>query len=216
MLIKIKLVFAKWLAVLLYSLFAPKRKYTGEPACVHALRVAGAYRHHMPNDHDGYIVALYHDILEDTPFPEAVIRALFGDVVCDGVKRLTDNVPISPRKVRKAQYAETIAESSRMVRRVKILDLLDNYYEIRRYDSRFFKTYLIEVAQYIILFRQETVVSLIPGGDELFEVVRQDLQREIDRDYRSYCASVRKAFGVPTDCLVETIQRAFGLRGSEE
>ena len=66
------------------------------------------------------VVALLHDVLEDTVVPEAVLRKLFGDTIADAVAALTRNEGES--------YENFILRAKRnaIARRVKLADLAHN------------------------------------------------------------------------------------------
>jgi hypothetical protein len=87
----------------------------GQPYIFHPIRVAG-----WLDDPRKKIVALLHDVLEDSGFPEPEIRQQFGDEIADAVVALT----------RKAgqPYAEFIDQcgANDLARAVKWADLRDN------------------------------------------------------------------------------------------
>jgi (p)ppGpp synthase/HD superfamily hydrolase len=65
-----------------------QKDYQGLPYILHPLRVMNRVRR-AGGDETAMIVALLHDVLEDTDVSRGSIRAAFGDVVADSVVALT-------------------------------------------------------------------------------------------------------------------------------
>jgi hypothetical protein len=87
----------------------------GEPYIGHCERVAARL-----DDDDAKVVALLHDVLEDTGMPESELRATFGDRIVDAVVLLTRTEGIEPQ----AYYAR-IREAP-LALSVKLADIHDN------------------------------------------------------------------------------------------
>jgi (p)ppGpp synthase/HD superfamily hydrolase len=90
---------------------------------VHLLRVARVVVEEIGiEDLDSILVAFFHDILEDTAYPEKGILLDFGENVFSGVKLLT-----RPREIDRKVYSdEVVASGDLSVIKVKIADKLDN------------------------------------------------------------------------------------------
>jgi len=88
----------------------------GQPYILHSLRVMLK----MPTATER-IIAVLHDIVEDTDVTLPYVRTLFGDDVAEAVDRLTHR-----RGERYAAYIERIAAGPDSAIHVKLEDLLDN------------------------------------------------------------------------------------------
>lgn len=122
-----------------------RRKYIGTPYIEHpraVARMVGA----VGLGGMAVIVALLHDVVEDTPFTVEDIRREFGDEVADRVSILTDEAP-TPGRNRAARKAATVARlagADRIVQSVKLADLIDNTATIVEHDPKFARVYLAE------------------------------------------------------------------------
>lgn len=105
----------------------------GEPYYLHPVRVA-AYTSCFINNYNEILVrniALLHDVLEDTKYPEKDMRTKFGDFVTDHVINLTneftkDKYPALNRKARKQKELERLAGCDELTKQIKLCDRLDN------------------------------------------------------------------------------------------
>ena len=93
---------------------------SGEPYVAHLVRVAAR----LPAG-QAQVVALLHDILEDTPTPAAQVGALFGPVVLAAVQALTKSGGESYEGYLARVAANPLALS------VKLADLADNSAPLR-------------------------------------------------------------------------------------
>jgi (p)ppGpp synthase/HD superfamily hydrolase len=108
-------------------LFATKahegqKDYKGLPYILHPLRVMNRVRR-AGGDETAMIVALLHDVLEDTDTRRGSIRAAFGDVVTDSVVALTRG-----RGVSYELYITFLSQCRNrdLVVMVKLADLAEN------------------------------------------------------------------------------------------
>ena len=94
---------------------AGQKDLAGKPYAEHVFRVAGKVE--LPQEK---VVALLHDILEDTDVTEELLRRLFPEEIADAVKLLTRYEDESY-----STYISRVADHP-IARRVKIADLKDN------------------------------------------------------------------------------------------
>lgn len=73
------------------------------------------------------IVALLHDVVEDSNVTVEEIRGRFGDIVADAVEALTRE------RESYSDYIKTKVAENEIARQIKIADLLDNIDHIDRY-----------------------------------------------------------------------------------
>jgi len=88
---------------------------SGSPYVEHCIRVAAKC-----GDEKARVVALLHDVLEDTPTPKDALRSQFGDEIVDAVVALTRQPGESPE-----DYYARVRNNS-LGLRVKLADLHDN------------------------------------------------------------------------------------------
>ncbi len=121
------------------------RKYTGEPYIVHPLEVAGLVASVTMHE-DTVIAALFHDIVEDTPFGLDLIRKAFGDRVAQLVHEVTDisRKEHGNRATRKALDRQHLATASVEGKTIKLADLISNTQSIMRHDPNVAKVYMAE------------------------------------------------------------------------
>lgn len=132
------------------------RKYTGEPYVVHPITVAEtvgrAMRYSCVPEKivlDVMAAALMHDVLEDTDYSEAEMRANFGNFVADLVLEVTDvsKPGDGNRATRKKMDREHVAKASYYGKSIKLADLIDNTESIVKHDKDFAVVYLKEKAR---------------------------------------------------------------------
>jgi (p)ppGpp synthase/HD superfamily hydrolase len=120
------------------------RNYTGEPYVEHPIRVAQLVKEAGLNEH-AQVVALLHDVLEDTPIQPATIQVMFGDAVLRDVQMLTDvDHTYGNRKTRKAIDADRLASGDFVIHSIKCADAIDNIPSIIKYDPNFAPLFLSE------------------------------------------------------------------------
>jgi (p)ppGpp synthase/HD superfamily hydrolase len=101
----------------------------------------------LPDDEDALIVALLHDVVEDTDVTLNFIRDEFGTRVGRGVFALTDTPTVENgpnRKERKKMDRERLAKAEGWIQTVKVADMIDNTSSIVENDPKFAKVYLEE------------------------------------------------------------------------
>lgn len=85
------------------------------------------------------IAALLHDTLEDTDTTYEELKVVFGKIVADYVRGLTDvsdskEIPLKPRKERKAMDRLHVSQQCAEVQTIKVADLLANAKDIMEKD----------------------------------------------------------------------------------
>ena len=107
-----------------------KRRFTDKPYVMHPIRVADILSLH--EDPEVLVhskpAAVMHDVLEDTAYSEAEMRATFGLHVTDLVKQVT-NVTKPEDGDRAKRHAITIAHLARIspaAKSIKLADIIDN------------------------------------------------------------------------------------------
>jgi len=103
----------------------------GLPVILHPLRVMGAVALAHPENEDAQIVAVLHDVVEDTSIPLDHVEMIFGKAVRDGVDAVTRRVfdaELRPEDRRKEPYEAFIqrVRQNALGRLVKVFDLHDN------------------------------------------------------------------------------------------
>ena len=121
------------------------RKYTGRPYITHPCRVAGLTAIHKLASPELVAIAYLHDVIEDCGISHRELEQTFGKDIADGVLALTNpskDLKL-PRKERKRIDREHVANLSRELKVVKLLDRIDNIRELDRNNS-FFPVYANE------------------------------------------------------------------------
>jgi (p)ppGpp synthase/HD superfamily hydrolase len=121
------------------------RKYTNEPYIVHPIEVATLVIQYTSSI-DGAIVALLHDVVEDTQFTISDIIDRFGTKIARHVAAVTkpskkeDGNRATRREMDRLHYAkgDTTAHN------VKLADVMSNSRDIVNHDPEFAKIYLKE------------------------------------------------------------------------
>ena len=109
-----------------------QKRLGGEPYMVHPIRVAGNF----PRNSDEAVVAILHDVLEDT---DAEVSDLFdlgcSQIVVEAIVALT--------RMNGEMYFEFVRRAlpSVLARRVKIFDILDNLRDIDEFKPGLRKRY---------------------------------------------------------------------------
>lgn len=126
-----------------------KRKYTGNPYADHLAEVAGIVATVIPSPGLGdrmIAVAWLHDVMEDQGVAHDTLRGLFGTVVADGVRWLSD-LESGNRATRKRLSRERLTKAPAWVQTIKAADLISNTASIVEHDPEFAVTYLDEKHQ---------------------------------------------------------------------
>ena len=138
---------AKLFSKIAHEAIGQKRKYTGEPYFHHPLRVMKMVASVLPDDSDAQIVALLHDVVEDTQVTLATISDEFGPAVARGVYALSDTPKVEGgpnRAKRKEMDRNRLAKAEGWIQTIKVADMIDNTATIVEHDPKFGKVYLEE------------------------------------------------------------------------
>jgi len=138
---------AKLFSKIAHEAIGQKRKYTGEPYYHHPLRVMNTVASVLPEDIDAQVVALLHDVVEDTKVTLETISDEFGSKVARGVYALSDTPTIEGgpnRAKRKEMDRARLAKADGWIQTIKVADLIDNTANILEHDPKFGKVYLEE------------------------------------------------------------------------
>lgn len=119
-----------------------KRKYSGEPYWKHLYRVSdivGLLRFKLGFDIGAKMIetAWLHDVIEDTPITEEILKDWFDPDVVEGVVLLSNNKDIGSRKLRKQMEVERLINAPNWVKTVKLADVLDNARDFRKHDLKY-------------------------------------------------------------------------------
>lgn len=121
------------------------RKYTGEGYITHPMAVAETLLEYGIEDPEMHIVALLHDVVEDTELTVEDVKKEFDWKVSIFVNQLTKlELPGVPRAKRKQIEALRLAKASARVQTIKYADLLHNMKSIVVHDPKFAKVFLRE------------------------------------------------------------------------
>lgn len=102
-----------------------KRKVGGAPYIVHPVAVAITVARNLPSD-EAIIVALLHDVLEDTDYPAKKIREIFGEKILRYVLDLSEEDKSHPWKIRKQRYINHLSEIDEIPLAVCAADKINN------------------------------------------------------------------------------------------
>lgn len=114
---------------------------------------------------DVLVLALLHDIVEDTQTPLKVIVNLFGAPIWSGLSLLSKNVPnfdpVTGMNIGRAakdlgDYFAAIADGPREVRLVKIADRLDNLQDVAQFTPERRQKQIAETMRYILPIAAQT------------------------------------------------------------
>jgi len=126
-----------------------KRKYIGEPYYNHCFEVASITMLRADVSPEPTIIALLHDVLEDTAVHRDRIGEAFGARVLEGVELLTESPCFEEsglnRAARKRQTIERLREAPRYIKAIKLADIISNTPSIVKYDPKFAGLYIQEV-----------------------------------------------------------------------
>jgi (p)ppGpp synthase/HD superfamily hydrolase len=123
-----------------------KRKYNDRPFIFHPARVAGRVAVHPQATETMVAAAFLHDVVEDTPCTLEEVSAEFGPEVVRLVDELTNPSKGSkaPRRERKQQDREHLAQVNLEAKIIKLLDRIDNLQEMTEAPSGFVRLYCEE------------------------------------------------------------------------
>lgn len=163
-----------------------KRKYTGYPYWFHLVGVAYIV-HKTTKDEISTVVALLHDIKEDTKCTDLDLDRFLNQFyppyevkdIIDGVEYLTDeyvriSYPEINRKKRKKLEAERLGQTPAWIQTIKYADLIHNTRSIVKYDKDFSVVYLREKEELLNEMRkgdaglyEKAVKSLLEAQEKL-------------------------------------------------
>ncbi len=104
---------------------------------------------------DMVIVALLHDILEDSDIDERELKYTFGERIYEMVKILTKKRP-GVDKYSISEYMQRVCAAPRQVRIVKLADRLNNVFCLQYTDEEKRKRYLEETARWYMPLAKKT------------------------------------------------------------
>lgn len=137
----------------------------GERYFEHPRRVATSLIKHDHGQTPTLILALLHDVVEDTETPLKVIVDLFGTEIWTGLNLLSKQIPnfdpvtgMNTRSGKKPieDYFRAIADGPKAVRLVKCADRLDNLQDVETFSAERRVRQLAETRKYILPIAQLT------------------------------------------------------------
>lgn len=124
------------------------RKYTGEPYINHPRTVAGMIQALPGHSWQQVVLALLHDVVEDTGVTLDQVKAEFGEDIHDGLYFLTNvGKEAGNRAARHEINCARLRQAPGWVATVKVLDIRDNTGRIVELDPVFAPQYLKEKEQ---------------------------------------------------------------------
>jgi len=135
------------------------RKYTGEDYVEHCYAVGQMYQSWCKEmNQSALYAAVLHDTVEDTQVTLNEIRHQFGDRVAENVWYLTKPESyVGDRAQRKALDRARLAIAPRVVRFVKIIDIMHNARSIREHDPDKWSTWRVEMIELLDAMNAEKV-----------------------------------------------------------
>jgi (p)ppGpp synthase/HD superfamily hydrolase len=111
-----------------------QKRDEGTPYILHPIRVGLILLNELGvNDPVPVIIALLHDVMEDSDITEAEIESRFGTKVAHAVKVLTKKKDYGlSKEERDRLYIENLSEADPVIRRIKLSDRLDNVRGLHR------------------------------------------------------------------------------------
>lgn len=116
------------------------------PYIIHPIRVAGMIAIHPDSTREMVAAAYLHDVLEDCDFEPVDLMNAFGSEVFDLVESLTNPSKGSPlsRYERKRMDREHVAQISDKAKLIKLVDRIDNLWDLTQAPDDFLELYLRE------------------------------------------------------------------------
>jgi (p)ppGpp synthase/HD superfamily hydrolase len=131
------------------------RKYTGAPYIEHPREVAALVQALPSHTWQMVVIALLHDVVEDTGVTRQQIIQEFGDEIGEGLFYLTNVDPkVGNRAERHIMNVTRLRAAPRDVATVKCLDIKSNIRNIVDLDPKFAPQYLREKAEAMENLRQ--------------------------------------------------------------
>lgn len=124
------------------------RKYTNRPYIEHPIRVAGKVAIQEWATEEYVAAAFLHDVIEDCGVTFAELDSKFGIYVASHVFALTNPSKDSKEKriIRKQMDRDHISKAPDDIKRIKLIDRIDNLREMGEADTDFLKLYLDETS----------------------------------------------------------------------
>ncbi len=144
----------------------------GKPYITHPQAVS-QYVREWGCDEDTQIVALFHDLLEDTDATEQEILSLGGEKVLCAVKLLTKKTGY-----RMAEYMAAIVDNP-MAKAVKIADRLHNLRSAVEADEAFRKRYILESIEWYAPLSEDIVEAI-----KDLAATMPDFEKDLPAPYR--------------------------------
>ena len=143
------------------------RHYSKQQYVHHVIRVSEYITKHF--DHrDDYqalrVIALLHDVLEDTWMNEADLRDHYDDTVVNGVKAITHDKSL-PSDERHRQYKEQLRRGPDTAKIVKLADIYDNTHDVMPDEERY-QVYLED---------SKDLLQALEVDDDVFQENKQNL-----------------------------------------
>ena len=145
-----------------------KRKYSGENYIVHPIEVMQIVRSLPSHTDEMLIVALLHDVVEDTEVKLVDIAVKFGAKIAEMVAEITDvsEPEDGNRAVRKGLDREHLAKARAEVQTVKLADIISNSKDILQNDPNFAKVYIPEM---------KLLLEELDKGDQMLYQLAKDI-----------------------------------------
>lgn len=147
------------------NLHRPQKRDDGERYFEHPVRVAKILLEFDYDNYETIVLALLHDVIEDTYTPEHMIIDLFGQEIYKGLNVLTKSKaildPLTLEMTYKAKkelhiYFSEIAATKKNIRVVKLADRIDNIRDLNSFTPERKAKYIKETVEYILPIAQET------------------------------------------------------------
>ena len=145
-----------------------KRKYSGENYIVHPIEVMQIVRSLPSHTDEMLIVALLHDVVEDTEVKLVDIAVKFGAKIAEMVAEITDvsEPEDGNRAVRKGLDRDHLAKARPEVQTVKLADIISNSKDILENDPNFAKVYISEL---------KLLLDVLDKGDPMLNQMARDI-----------------------------------------
>lgn len=136
-----------------------QKRTTGEPYFEHPRRVAVILIERGYTTTNHLILALLHDVVEDTCTPPEIIISLFGEDVYEQIKILSKSVPsfndssdeiIRWTEKKPEEYYAAIAQAAKETILVKLADRLDNLRTCKDWTPQRIRKYMRETDRFVL------------------------------------------------------------------
>lgn len=167
------------LDIMMTSMEGMIRKDGVTPVWAHSLSVA-AYTRNLPipdSDMENIIiVALLHDVVEDTEYPSAQIKEIFGNEVWTSVKLLTKNSKLSTEEYYKGIPTNALASIVKGADRIHNLSTMTGVFSTDKV------TQYIQESQNYVLPMLRLAKHTHPQYNEVFEGEKHIINLQIERE----------------------------------